>query len=342
MFNSYELPQVFSEFKQLIKVFEKINRAYNSTFKAGKLSIGLVIPIEKYDHGPIPSMKRHTELATLADELGFKALWVRDIPFNVPSFGDTGQMFDPFTYLGFLSGQTKSIALGVSSIALPLHHPLDVIKSATSIDQLSDGRMLLGIASGDRPQEYPALNIDFENRGALFQESFKYITAVQDSFPVFESKHYGSLNGHLDMLPKPTSHKIPLLMTGSSRQTLEWNVKNTDGWMNYPRNLYQQKNTIAEYRSIVEKQGELDKPFMQPLYVDLMKDEDFKPEPIHLGFRIGVNYFNEYIQQLQEIGVNHLALNLRFNQADIKETLHRISEKVLHHFHQSKTKTSIS
>ena len=59
----------------------------------------------------------------MAERLGFKAVWLRDVPFNVPSFGDAGQLFDPFTCLGLLAGQATDIALGVASIVLPLRHP---------------------------------------------------------------------------------------------------------------------------------------------------------------------------------------------------------------------------
>ena len=131
----------------------------------------------------------------------------------MPNFGDAGQTFDPFTYLGFLAGQTSEIALGVSSIALPLHHPLNVAKSAATIDQLLEGRLLLGVASGDRYDEYPAMGIDHENRGELFRESFKYLRNVQKDFPTFETNNYGSLKGNIDMLPKPTGHKIPMWST---------------------------------------------------------------------------------------------------------------------------------
>ena len=48
-------------------------------------------------------MDRHLETAILAEQLGFSALWLRDVPFNVPSFGDVGQIFDPFVYLGSLA-----------------------------------------------------------------------------------------------------------------------------------------------------------------------------------------------------------------------------------------------
>ncbi|MEM6831246.1 MAG: LLM class oxidoreductase [Bacteroidota bacterium] len=318
-----------------MKSFESINAGYNRVFQPSKLSLGLVVPIETYSTSPVPKMTDHLERVKLIDQLGFRALWIRDIPFNVPTFGDAGQLFDPFTYLGFLSGQTHRIALGVSIIALPLHHPLHVAKAAASIDQLSGGRMILGVASGDRPQEYPAMNVAFEKRGELFREAFDYIRNVQHSFPFFESDHYGTLHGQADVLPKATGHKLPLMLTGSSRQTLEWNAKHADGWMSYPRNTHQQAHTIDTYRSLVAEHCKFDKPFMQPLYLDLSPDDDFQPQPIHRGLKTGVNPLIDYLHQLQEIGVNHVAFNLRFNTQPITETLHKLADEVLPSFHKT-------
>ncbi|WP_230784842.1 hypothetical protein [Aurantimonas coralicida] len=71
--------------------FPTINRAYNAVFQPNRLTLGLVVPLETYATRPVPSMTRHLERVRLADELGFAALWLRDVPFNVPSFGDAGQ-----------------------------------------------------------------------------------------------------------------------------------------------------------------------------------------------------------------------------------------------------------
>lgn len=190
--------------------FEKINRGYNTMFIPGELSLGLVIPIEQYKNCPVPTMQDHLKRAQLAEELGFKALWVRDVPFNVPSFGDAGQTLDPFSYLGYLAGQTKDISLCVGSIALPLHHPVHVAKSAATIDQLSEGRLVLGVASGDRFDEYPAMGFDYESRAEQFRESFVYIRKAAESFPVLSENHFGCINGSIDVLPKPVNHKIPM------------------------------------------------------------------------------------------------------------------------------------
>lgn len=313
------------------QTFESINRGYNTVFTPKELSLGIVIPMENYPHVPVPSMSNHLKRAQLADELGFKALWVRDVPFNVPSFGDAGQTFDPFTYLGYLAGQTKNIALGIGSIALPLHHPIHVAKSAATIDQLSGGRLILGVASGDRFDEYPAMGIDYNQRGEIFREAFSYIRQANENFPSLKTNHFGSLNGNIDALPKATNHKIPMVITGFSQQTLEWNAEHGDGWMYYPRNLYQQQHMITQWRTLIPT--DYSKPFSQPLYVDLQKDDDFLPQPIHLGFRIGANYLNEYLAQLKEIGVNHIMINLRFNSRNIEETLEDLTKKVLSQFH---------
>lgn len=320
-----------------MSTFEHINSGYNRVFEPGRLSIGLVAPIEHYGQSAVPNMNEHLQRVQQIEQLGFKALWLRDIPFHVPSFGDAGQLFDPFTYLGFLAGQTQAITLGISSIALPLHHPVHVAKSAATIDQLSGGRMILGVASGDRPDEYPAMDIDFEQRGALFRDAFAYIRKAATNFPKSGQTYFGQLNGQIDVLPKPTGSKLPMLMTGSSRQSLEWNAKHGDGWMYYPRNLLHQERIIREWRELVAANNPHDKPFMQPLYIDLLQDDDAQPQPIHLGLRLGVNHLNEYLQQLQQIGVNHLALNLRFNAANIEETLERLAKHVLPKFHHQQT-----
>ena len=68
---------------------------------------------------------------------------------------------------------------------------------------------------------------------------------------------------------------------------------------------------------------------MQPLYVDLAEDPEARPQPIHLGFRLGTRHLRAYLQSLQAIGINHVALNLRFNQADIETTLRRLADEIL-------------
>ncbi|MEM9089794.1 MAG: LLM class oxidoreductase [Cyanobacteria bacterium P01_F01_bin.53] len=311
--------------------FLPINRGYNHVFRPNRLSLGLVVPIESYGQNPVPTMARHIERIQLAEELGFSAVWLRDVPFNVPSFGDAGQTYDPFVYLGLLAGQTKRIALGVASIILPVRHPAHVAKAAASVDVLSGGRLILGVASGDRPQEYPALNLTFEERGARFRESFDYIRHMGEHSPTFENE-FGSPRGGMDMLPKPVGGKLPLLITGGSRQDPDWSAKNSDGWITYPRNPGMQDQVIRDWRSRIGAEDGSTKPVMQPLYIDLAQDPDAPVRPIHLGFQLGTNQLRAYLKSLEQIGMNHVALNLRFNKADVEITLKRLADEILPEF----------
>ncbi len=311
--------------------FQSINRGYNGVFRSGRLSIGLVVPLENYQHGPVPTMREHIARIQLAESLGFASVWLRDVPFNVPSFGDAGHLYDPFTYLGYLAASTEKIALGVASIVLPLRHSAHVAKAAASADVLSGGRLILGVASGDRPEEYPALNQTFEDRGERFRSSFDYIQRMWETRPEF-SNPYGSPGGGLDMLPKPEQGRLPLLITGASQQSPEWIANNGDGWMLYPRELSLHAKIISDWRQRTLEAGRAAQPAMQPLYIDLLDDDNARAEPIHLGYRLGINSLRKYLQTLQEIGINHVALNLRFNEADTETTLRRLADQVLPDF----------
>lgn len=314
------------------QAFPVLNRAYNKTFQPERLSIGLVAPLEANRQDPIPSLDRHIDRAKRADMLGFSALWLRDIPFNVPSFGDVGQIHDPFVYLGMLSVVTTDIALGIASVILPLRHPAHIAKAAASVDELSAGRLLLGVASGDRPEEYPLMNMDFDSRGHSVQQSIDYIRAMGTAYPQADLS-YGRLSGTADMLPKPVGPRLPLIITGGSQQSPEWVAQNGDGWMTYPRNAAVQGRLVADYRRRAERLGAQNKPVMQSLYIDLQAQNDAPPEPIHLGFSSGIDYLKHYLHEIQALGINHVALNLRFNQADIDQTMDKLANDLLPEFH---------
>jgi alkanesulfonate monooxygenase SsuD/methylene tetrahydromethanopterin reductase-like flavin-dependent oxidoreductase (luciferase family) len=86
------------------------NRGFYQMFAKDKLTLGVFFPIEAFE-GSNPSMKNQVELAQLAEKLGYAAVWFRDVPLLDPSFGDVGQIYDPWVYLGFIAAQTKTISL---------------------------------------------------------------------------------------------------------------------------------------------------------------------------------------------------------------------------------------
>lgn len=319
-----------SELRNLSQ-YQLLNNAYATVFKPKRISLGLVVPVEAYPNGPVASMEAHLQRVQLAESLGFSAVWLRDVPFNVPRFGDAGQPFDPFVYLGFLAAHTQRIALGIASVVLPLRHPAHVARAAASIDQLSNGRLLLGVASGDRPEEFPALQKSYPDRGERFRNALAYLSAMANTNPHIDNP-YGKISGQMDMLPKPYAGKLPLFITGASQQSMDWNAQYADGWMTYPKGIEEQAVVVARWQNAVARAGELAKPVMQPLYIDIDANPNKKPEAMHLGFRSGIKYLKDYVTSLQAIGIGHLALNLRFNRGDIDDTLRQLAQELLPEF----------
>ena len=134
-------------------------------------------------------------------------------------------------------------------------------------------------------------------------------------------------------LPKPTAGRLPLLITGGSRQSPDGVARNGDGWMTYPRDALAQGRVVGGYRQRISKAGLPDKPVMQPLHVDLVAQADAPPSPIHLAFRSGTDHLRRYLMQLRDLGINHVALNLRFTGTDIEDIMQRLADEVLPEFH---------
>ena len=309
------------------------SRGFHRMFALNQLTVGVFFPIEAYK-GSIPTMQNQVTLARRAEELGFAALWFRNVPLYDPSFGDVGQIFDPWVYLGYMVAHTQTIALATGSIIFPLQHPLHLASSAASVDQLSNGRLVMGIASGDRPVEFPAFKIDFELRGERFRQTFyDFKRVLAEDFPVIRSP-LTNLEG-ADVLPKPVG-SIPLFLTGHSRQSLEWIAEHADGWLYYPRHPQMQAQMIQEWRGLTEQFAPgVFKPYAQSLSIDLVDNPDSAVAPIHLGYRLGRNRLIDLLQYLKEIGVNHVGLNLKYGERSATDVLEEVGQEVLPYVHST-------
>jgi luciferase-type oxidoreductase len=296
------------------------------------MTIGAITPLEGFD-GLVPTMDGHLDVIRQAERAGFASVWVRDVPLLDPHFGDTGQVFDPWVYLGLLAGATSAITLGTASTVLPLRHPLHTAKAAASVDQLSGGRLLLGVATGDRPVEFPAFGIDAETRGERFRESLAYFrAALERHFPEIRSS-LGRMEGNVDLLPKPVYERIPVLMTGRGRQEVPWIAENTDGWLYYTPPYEQQVLVIAQWRRLTDRRGPRGfAPFAQATYLDLERDPMAQPRRIHQGFSVGRDALLDMLRAWEDIGIDQLMINFKHSRRPAPEVIDELGQYVLPHF----------
>ena len=293
-------------------------------------SIGLELPLDndwstagqqlrEQDHRPfgVPDMRRHGQLARQADESGFKALWLRDVPLYDPAFGDAAQVFEVFSYLGYLAGITRNAMLGTAAVVLPLRQPWLTLKAANSIDQLSDGRLLLGVASGDRPMEYPLFNKDFAARGESFRQTVELI----------RSQDRGILPDAAQLLPQPLE-PLPLLVAGLAQQSPAWVGEHMEGWLSYPGTPDEHRKRVALWREVAG-----DKPYISFIHLDLDEDPHAPMRRFRFGGQCGSQALIRELEALREAGVQHVGLHLRRSQRDVARVIDDLAEHVLPRFH---------
>ncbi|TCW82940.1 LLM class flavin-dependent oxidoreductase [Burkholderia sp. SRS-46] len=309
---------------------------YRRMFAPDKLTIGLFLPLRFYQ-GDMRVLAGQADLVSDIDRHGFAAVWVRDVPLFDPSFGDAGQIFDPFAYLAFLAARTKSVALATGSAIFSLRHPIDLAKASTTIDQLSGGRLVLGIASGDRPVEFPAYGLAHDARGERFARAVEYFRRLMQPGSLAIDSPLGRFDG-AECLPKPAAGAIPLIVTGSSGQSPAWIAEHADGWLTYPGATHDRQGPerlaekIRAWRALIPDAGF--RPHMTNEWLDLTDAPDHPRTPLHGGYvlRTGRKGLIELLHAWREAGVNHAALGIQFSRRPAAEVIQELAEEVLPHF----------
>lgn len=302
------------------------NPADAALFPGQGLSLGLMTPVASQGLADPHQARR---IARLADDLGFAALWARDVPLMVPQGPDAtaSALDDPFLWLGMLAAATGHIVVGSAAIVLPLRQPLQVAKSALSLDRISGGRFVLGLGSGDRPEEFAAFGEDLESRAATFRERWTLLRAAL-SPAADERTAVLQATGGFDVLPAPAT-RIPMLVVGTARQSLQWIAREAEGWATYHREEAAQEGRIGLWQQALAQRGGPGKPFVQSMLLDLQADPQAPPEPLPLGLKVGRDGLREYLLRVHAQGVAHVMFNLIDNGRTMDDVLREIGEQVL-------------
>ena len=182
-------------------------------------------------------------LAQGVEDLGYDSLWTGDhvvfpkdvvsrYPYNATGafpFDPDQPLFEPLTLLAYLAGRTTTVRLGISVLVLPMRNPVITAKMLADIDNLTCGRLELGVGVGWLREEFEALAADFTTRGDLTEE---WITILRQLWTAgsptrFEGPHYRF--APLALLPRP-NRPIPILIGGNSRSALRRAARLGDGW----------------------------------------------------------------------------------------------------------------
>ncbi|MDA0665003.1 MAG: TIGR03619 family F420-dependent LLM class oxidoreductase, partial [Proteobacteria bacterium] len=137
------------------------------------------VGVNLINFGPSANAANLRRWAEITEALGYHMLMTSD---HVTVTADVQARYpapfhEPLTTMGWLAGITKKILIGTTVIILPYRSPLEIAGAFANIDQLSGGRCILGIGVGWAKQEFAALNVPFEKRGAMTNE---YLAAIRE------------------------------------------------------------------------------------------------------------------------------------------------------------------
>ena len=192
------------------------------------MRLGLQLPSFTYPGGTPELRSRLVEIAQAAEAAGFESLWVMDHLFQLPE--DTGwggpeePMLESYASLGFLAGVTSRIRLGALVGCAVFREPGLLLKTATTVDVLSGGRLTFGIGAGWYEREAIGLGIrwpDRRERFARLEEVLRLAHQVwRDDRSPFRGRHYALAEPIIR--PQPLSHPHPPIMVGGNgeRRTL--------------------------------------------------------------------------------------------------------------------------
>ncbi|WP_328432785.1 LLM class F420-dependent oxidoreductase [Streptomyces sp. NBC_00453] len=173
------------------------------------------------------------EIARGADRAGFDYVASCDhvaIPRRLAAAMST-VWYDPVATLAFLAGVTERVRLLSHVAVVGLRHPLLTAKQYATLDHLSGGRLILGVGAGHVREEFEALGVDFEQRGAVLDENIDALRAAlgPDEFP----EHHGKLHDFagLGQRPRPAQQNVPLWVGGSSPAAVRRAALKGDGWL---------------------------------------------------------------------------------------------------------------
>jgi probable F420-dependent oxidoreductase len=167
-------------------------------------------------------------IAEAAEELGFDSVWATEhIIVGPEAVNPYGRVYDPLVTLGWIAGWTERVALGTSIVLAPLHHPIRLAKEAATLQELSGGRLRLGVGMGWHEDEFRFMGVPFRRRGRRGNEAIRLMKALWHGETSFRGEHWSFEGATFAPLPDPDPE---IWVGGSSAPAVRRALELGDVW----------------------------------------------------------------------------------------------------------------
>ncbi|HEX3722909.1 MAG TPA: LLM class flavin-dependent oxidoreductase [Nitrolancea sp.] len=209
-------------------------QTHGQTDRRRPLKVGLILPHwEAGMSGKTPGWSDITEMATLAEDIGFDSLWLVDHFLNPYTYRGEDKVqgfWDCWTILPALASTTKNVELGTLVTCTAFRNPALMAKMAATVDEISGGRLILGIGAGWNEYEYRAFGYPYDHRVSRFEEALTIIHGLlHEGYVDFHGKYYDA--HECEMRPRgPRPGKLPIMIGSSSERMLGLTARYADSW----------------------------------------------------------------------------------------------------------------
>lgn len=215
----------------------------------------------------------YVPLTVRAEELGYEAVWLADhvvtpmefeknYPYNAagdPGFRPETPLVDVAVTLGFLAARTSRIKLATGVFVLPMRNPFHVARSWAALQNLSQGRAVLGLATGWMAEEFAAIGEDFEHRGPRADEMLEVLQLLWSGQPVeYHGTYFDFPPVHFAGAPV---QEIPFVFGGHAGPALVRAARRGTGWFGPNLDLDRTRALTDRIDRLRADFGRADEPF---------------------------------------------------------------------------------
>jgi probable F420-dependent oxidoreductase len=188
-------------------------------------------------------------IAMAADRLGYDHLTCSEhvaVPVDVAEVRG-GRYYDPLATFGYLAARTERIRFATYVLVLGYHHPLDIAKRYGTLDQVSGGRLVLGVGVGSLEAEFDLLGVPFADRGPRADDALRALrAALSHRQPRYAGPHYAFDGVIID--PSAAQERVPIWVGGRTRRSLRRAVELADGWAPFGMSPHEVAHDLAVAR----------------------------------------------------------------------------------------------
>ncbi|TMI16622.1 TIGR03619 family F420-dependent LLM class oxidoreductase [Candidatus Bathyarchaeota archaeon] len=262
------------------------------------MKFGVCVP----NYGESSSPEALRTVALEAERAGCDSLWTTDHILMPKSSGTPYErIFDSITTLAYLTGITKRVKLGISSLIIAMRNPVVVAKQLAAIEYLSAGRLMLAIGVGWNEKEFAHLGSNFHNRGKRVDASIRLIRALWRGETSFKSRVLGLEFSDAIFEPLPIQKHLTIWIGGTSKAAMKRASALGDAWHPNVQPLDQFAKLVADFR-----------------------ESSPEARTKEICVRIGINPKAEHSEYKSPQGEKRIMLS--GNQAQSKQILSRLEE----------------